>query len=90
MADEVAADVAETVAPDSVENDDAVPASTLDEKLDRIITILESSVAATSPESGSGATEPAAGDVTEPANGQTIRDESPASLPWTHRRPFHG
>lgn len=87
----VADNAASAIAPESVEHG-SPHNSAVDTKLDRIIELLESTVAQTTPEAGSGATESAsgAGEITEPADGQEIRDASPASLPWTHKRPFRG
>lgn len=81
----VTGEVAETVAPGSSEthshSSDSPTNSDILAKLDHLESLLMSTVTGAT----STATEPS-GDVAEPDNGEVIRDKSPASVPWTHKK----
>jgi hypothetical protein len=86
---EVAGEVAETVAPDSVEtpNPPSGPSNAdIMGRLDTIESLLTNALDTTSEHAVTPETPGNDGDVEEPGNGEVIRDKSPASKPWTHKR----
>ena len=87
-ADTVTTEIASTVEPAATTND-AVLSEIKDVKelLNKILGAVEipdPAVSETSETSEKNESAP----ITEPGDGETIRDKSPASDPWTHKRPL--